>query len=121
MIGYDVEQEERDFEKEGITGTVSRYSTCNLVYPCFIVRPPFEKYKINVLKAMFQGLDAGSDEDLSLSVALYFEEGGKIASLGKIYQRQVNSFLKLFENNDIIGFYSDGKELKGDYLYALGG
>lgn len=121
MVGYDVEVEKRDFEQEGITGTVSRYSTCNLSYPCFIVRPPFEKYKINVLRAMFQRNTDYNEDEGSLAISLYFEQGGQLASMGKIFPRQVNSFLKLFEKNDVTGYYTDGKELTGKYLYVLGG
>lgn len=121
MIGYEVEQEKRTFEQEGITGTVSRYSTCNLSYPCFIVKPPFEKYKISVLRAMFQRSGDYNEDENDLSVSLYFEQGGQLAGMGKIFPRQVNSFLKLFEKNEVIGFYTDGTELTGDYLYVLWG
>lgn len=119
-IGYDVEENNRDFEKAGLTGTVTRYTKSNLVYPCYIVEAPFEKYKLQVLKSMFQNIDTYSEEDSHLAIQLYFEEGGKKVGLGKIYPRQVKSFLQLFSSNKIIGYYDEKTKLEGDHLYVLG-
>lgn len=121
-LGYDVNEDTRTFEKEGITGTVTRYSKGVLEYPCYIVKPPFAMYKIKVLQTMFQKVSTYNEDDSLSLINLYFEDNsGRLASLGKIYPRQVNSFLKLFEGNEITGYYTDGSELKGDYLYVLGG
>lgn len=114
-LGYDVEVKERDFSSEGV---VSRYTKSKLEYPCYIVKAPFEAYKITVLKAMFKNADSICEDN---AINLYFEKDSVIASLGKIYPRQVNSFLKLFSSNDITGFFDNGEELHGDYLYVLGG
>lgn len=121
-LGYEVNEEKRDFNQRGITGTVTRYATGSLEYPCYIVKPPFAKYKIRVLQTMFQKSETYNEAEANLAIHLYFEDGnGKLAGLGSIFPRQVNSFLKLFSDNEVVGFYSDGTELSGDYLYVLGG
>lgn len=121
MVGYDVESEQRDFNKEGITGTVSRYANGVLDYPCYIVNPPFEAYKIKVLQTMYLKSGSLSNEDADLGISIYFKQGDRLAGLGKIYPRQVSAFLKLFEKNNVVGYYDDSTELVGDYLYVLGG
>jgi len=121
-LGYEVEEEKRSFEQKGITGSVTRYVSGSLDFPCFIVKAPFEQYKIRVLSTMFQKVDSYSEYESNLAINLYFEStDGRLAGLGKIYPRQVNSFLKLFSTNKVSGFYEDGTELQGDYLYVLGG
>ena len=118
-IGYDIEDSNRSFEKKGLTGTVTRYTTDDLKFPCYIVSAPFEKYKLKVLKSMYQKVESYDEEESRL--AIYFEEGGKRVGLGKIYPRQVKSFLQLFSTNKIVGFYDKDTVLENDYLYVLGG
>lgn len=121
MIGYDVESEERSFEQEGITGTVTRYARGVLTYPCYIVYPPFETYKLRVLQTMYLRSDSLNNDDADLGISVYFKQGERLAGLGKIYPRQVSAFLKLFEKNRVVGYYDENTELTGDYLYVLGG
>ena len=120
-IGYDIEDSNRSFEKKGLTGTVTRYTTDDLKFPCYIVSAPFEKYKLKVLKSMYQKVESYDEEESRLAIYLYFEEGGKRVGLGKIYPRQVKSFLQLFSTNKIVGFYDKDTVLENDYLYVLGG
>lgn len=119
-LGYEVEDKPRSFDSDGITGTVSRYTKSKLEFPCFIVKAPFEEYKITVLRTMFQKSDSYDEEESKLAINLYFEQDGVRAGFGKIFPRQVNSFLKLFGGNDITGYYDDGRELRGEHLYVLG-
>lgn len=121
MIGYEVEQEQRTFETDGLTGNVSRYAQESLSYPCYIVKSPFELYKVNVLRSMYSTGKSVGGIDANSGIHIYFEQNEKMAGFGKIYPRQVNAFLRLFEKNEIVGFYDDGTQLEGDYLYVLGG
>lgn len=121
MIGYDVETEERNFIQEGITGTVSRFAKGTVSYPCYIVNPPFEAYKIKVLRTMYLRSDSLNEDDADLGISIYLKQGEKLVGLGKIYPRQVSAFLKLFASNKITGYYDENTELTGDYLYVLGG
>lgn len=117
MIGYDIEEYDRNYDKQGITGEVTRYSTGSMQYPCYIVHAPFERYKVTVLKTMFN--QSGELEEGT--IGLYFSNGGNLIEMGKLLPRQVNAFLKLFSDNKVECFYDKDKELKGDLLYTLGG
>lgn len=120
-VGYDLDEDDRSFEQSGLTGTVTRYTESSMVYPCYIVKAPFETYKLKVLQSMFHKVSFDSEEDGDLAIQLYFESGEQIVGLGKIFPRQVKSFLRLFEGSDIKGYYDENTMLEGDYLYVLGG
>lgn len=120
-LGYEVYDDNRDFEKAGLTGSVKRYTTESMEYPCFIITLSnnIPKYKIDILKRMFS-MNINFKEDLiNLSIGIYFDSDGKLIKFGKIFPAQVKSFLKLFETEQIIGYYSRDKVLEGDYLYVL--
>lgn len=121
MVGYDVAEDSRSFEKKGLTGTVMRYTTDDLKFPCYIVSAPFEKYKLKVLQSMFQKVESYDEEESKLEIHLYFEDEKSCVGFGKIYPRQVKSFLQLFSTNKIVGYYDKDKKLEGDYLFVLGG
>lgn len=123
-LGYEVFEEERDFTQSGITGEVKRYTTTSMAFPCYIIHSDedhtIKKFKINVLRKMFStgvGVDADSGEDLGIHI--YFSQGGQTARLGKIYPKQVKSFLQLFSGDVVSGYLDGGTELKGDLLYVL--
>lgn len=115
-LGYDVHEDDRSFEQEGITGTVTRYATSSLEFPCYIVSAPFEKYKIQVLRTMIENHSSSADSE---PINLYFREEGSTVGLGKIMPTQVKAFLKLFESNKIEGYLDKDSKLEGDYLYTL--
>ncbi len=119
-LGYEVYEDTRDFTHEGLTGEVSRYVTDSMQFPCFIIvateEHPVERYKIDVLRNMLGCIGEKSDE-----VALYFKQGDQMAQIGRIFSGQVNSFLRLFDGNELKAFYSRGKELEGSYMYVLAG
>lgn len=112
MLGYDTE--EREYTEGDMD--VSKYAKGAFEYPCFVVSPPFEGYKVTVLQQMIKHAtpSAGGKE-----VNLYFQADGKTVGLGKLFPSQVSSFLKLFDGNKIKGYYEDGTELEGDMLYVL--
>lgn len=119
-LGYDTfEDENRSFEKKGITGQVQRYTRGSMTYPCYIVRSepdkPVGKHQIAVLKNMF-GIAVDKDDDV---IYVYFSQGGKLARIGKIQSYQVKAFMRLFNNNYVDCFLDADTELTGDYRYAL--
>lgn len=122
-LGYDTFEENRSFEKQGITGQVQRYSREAMNYPCYIIRSEDDNkvgmHQITVLKNMFDTVvayDKNSEDD---SIYIYFSQMGKVVRIGKIYPRQVKAFLKLFDGNYVDCFLSKDKELVGDYQYVL--
>jgi hypothetical protein len=123
-LGFDVYEDNRDFSKEGITGTVKRHSIENASYPNIIVEVddehPVESYKFQVLKSM---LNTSSVFDNSVdgnnAIALYFKQSEKVAKIGQIFPQQVKAFLRLFESNNLSGYYSETEKIDGMYLYVL--
>lgn len=122
-VGYATYEDNRDFEVNGLTGNVKRYSIEKMSFPCFVLcsceENPIEMYKINVLKNMFSVIKSYDEEESKLGINLYFSSDGKVVGLGKIYPKQVKSFLKLFADNIIEGFYDEKTKLQNEYLYVL--
>ena len=122
-LGYDVYEDNREFEQKGLTGEVKRYTTGKLDYPCYIIYSEddnqVEMYKIQVLRQMFSTSKTYVESDAKSMINLYFSQGSKMAKLGIIQPKQVKSFLKLFESNIVEGYYDADTVLKDDYLYVL--
>lgn len=122
-LGYEVYEDNRNFEQDGLTGDVKRYVTEKMEFPCYIiVATPdniVENYKISVLTRMFANIKTYNEDDANSSISLYFNQGDKTVKLGKIFPKQVKSFLKLFEGNIVDGFYDKDTKLTDDYLYVL--
>lgn len=120
-LGFNTYADGRSFEKEGITGEVKRFSKEVMEYPNLILLSSEDKkiplYKLKVLPNMFAAQSLVTDK--AGSIAIYYSEGDKTIRLGKIFPRQVKAFLKLFEDNDVIGMLNSEKELIGDYMYIL--
>lgn len=122
-LGYEVHEDSRKFEQEGLTGDVKRYATQNMSFPCFVIvsdsEHTVETFKIKVLRNMFAAVKAYNEEEAKLAISLYFNQNDKTVRLGQIYPKQVKSFLKLFSENIIEGYLTEGEKLIGDYLYVL--
>lgn len=119
MLGYEVEEDQREFESERVT----RYSTSKMQFPCFIVmvteEHPLKQYALDVLKKMFVKSDV-YDEELSNSlIHLYFSQAGKTVQFGVVQSSQVKTFLRLFEFNEVQGYLDKDTPLSGDKLYVL--
>ena len=121
-LGYDVYEDKRTFEQEGLTGTVRRYTTEGMQFPCIIIlhseTKPIEKYKLDALKQMFK-LTQAFDEEAVAGVTIYYSQGNKTVRLGQVTSRQVKAFLNLFANNDLVGYYDADNCLEGDMIYVL--
>ena len=117
MIGYDVEEETRTFEKEGFTGEVKRYSESNLQYPCLIIEPPIPAFKLDVLQSLMNG-EKDISEDACLT-HLYMDINGTLLDNGIMSQTQVRAILDLFDGNKIVGFVDSNTKVEGDLIYAF--
>lgn len=122
-LGYETYEDNRDFEQKGLTGNVARYSTENMSFPCYIICATSDNkvdmYKIQVLKKMFIN-SSNFDEEVMLSaINVYYNQDNQTIRLGKIFPKQVKSFLKLFEGNIIEGYYDKDNKLEEEYLYVL--
>ena len=124
-LGYDTYEDNREFEQDGLTGTVRKYVTENMQYPCYIVEMTddhiIEKYKIGVLQKMFKTVDTYDEEEAKLVISVYISGSGKLLRLGQITPKQVKPFLRLFDKDMdyIYGYFDSDTELTKDYLYVL--
>ena len=124
-LGYEVYEDDRDFEKEGITGEVSKYSLTNLQYPCLMAISvkdnELPRYRVEVLHHMIQSIHTDNfDADLLDSrIHIYIAIEDKIYKLGQLFPKQVKSFLSLFDGFLVRGYLDKDTELEGMYLYTL--
>ena len=124
-LGYDTYEDNRDFQQDGLTGTVRKYITEDMQFPCYIVEMTaehsIEKYKIEVLQKMFKTVDTYDEEEAKLVISVYISSGDRTLRLGQITPKQVKPFLRLFEKDteQIHGFFDKDTELTDDYLYVL--
>lgn len=122
-LGYDLYEDNRDFQQKGLTGEVKRYTTAKMEFPCYVVcsteTNQVEMYKIQVLKQMFATSKIYNESEANSMIHLYFSQGNQVAKLGIIQPKQVKSFLKLFESNQVDGYFEDGILLQGEHLYVL--
>lgn len=122
-LGYDVYDDNRDFEQSGLTGEVRRYTTSKMSFPCFVIvtteDKPVQMYKISVLQKMFATSQDYDADNADMSVNVYFAEGEQVAHLGRILANQVKPFLRLFEENNVVGYLDKDTPLVDDYRYVL--
>ena len=124
-LGYETYEDNRDFEQEGLTGTVRKYITEDMQYPCYIVEMTeehiIEKYKLSVLQKMFKTVDTYDEDEAKLVISVYINGEGRLIRFGQITPKQVKPFLRLFDKDiDYIRGYFDAEtELTKDYLYVL--
>ena len=122
-LGYDVYEDKRDFQQDGLTGEVKRFVTESMQFPCFIIvsepEHPVEVVRLTVLRNMSAIVDKYNEEEANSMISVYFTMQGKTAYIGKILPRQVKSFLSLFSNNRVDGYYDKDTILDGDMRYTL--
>lgn len=113
----------RSFDVDGITGSVSKYIKEDVSYPYFVLEAteecPVPLNRLQVLPNLFGTTQIVSGISTATPVTIYYKAEGKVIKLGKLAARQVKSFLRLFEGNIIRGMYDASTPLEGDMLYVL--
>lgn len=121
-LGYDVEEVKQNFDVDGLTGSVNRYVTEDMKFPCYIIEINSEskllEYQVRVLRRMmnFNAEDSSVDADL---ISIYVKDEKSTVTLGKLMPRQVVAFLRLLKGCKVIGFLNKDKMLEGDLLLSL--
>ena len=127
-IGYEVAEDTRSFEKEGLTGQVSRFSAQSIQYPCYVIKStpenPVPEYKAEALKGMLNQTvvnngDGQFDANAVHNIMIYMDFENNRFGLGSITPSQVKSFLTSFEDNEVIGYFDEKTELTGINLFVL--
>ena len=122
-LGYNTFEDKRDFVQDGLTGTVKRYSTEKMSFPCFVLvhtdEKPIKLSSIQILKQMSLSIKQYDEEQAFQAINVYYNKDDQTVSICKIFPQQVKSFLKLFENCQVDGYFDDSTYLTGQYLYVL--
>lgn len=120
---YEVYEDKRSFEQEGLTGTVKRYITEKMEFPCFVLASDenhkVESYKILTLKTMCSLSNKLDKNNTETGINLYYNEGEKTVRFGRIMSKQVKPFLQLFNENQVLCFLNKDTELVDQYMYIL--
>ena len=123
QLGYEVYSDERDFQQEGLTGNVKKYAIDKMSFPCFILvadsEHPVPMYKIKVLKQMSGSVEIYNESEADMAIDVYFNQDSKTISICKIFPKQVKSFLKLFDKEQVDGYLNRDTKLEGNHLYVL--
>ena len=100
---------------KGLTDEVTEFTYTDLSYPCLVFCEGFQlaSHKWRVLSNMVKS--EAPDKDISL----YFMENGDMLRIGSISGRQVDAVLDLIDTANVVGYMSEGVELRGDLLYTL--
>lgn len=114
FYGEDADETKRK-EIKGITDKVSDFTLTGMSYPCIVFNPDFKcpKHKLKVVSNMVKSKSEDKD------IAIYFINKGDLYKIGSIDGLQVNAFLEIIGEENLTGFYEDGKKLVGDKLFTL--
>ena len=126
-MSFDVLDDKREFVKAGLTGTVTKYTSVDMEYPCLRVVLSQElglpKHKLRGLKNMFVNttVDGVSKiSDITPTITVYIQSTQGFVKAGRIVSTQVKSVLKMFEDCGVIdGCLKNGRVLNGKYLLTL--
>lgn len=120
----EVQEIARNFEVEGISNHITRTSISEMKYPSIIIvakdKNP-KRYKIQVLNSMkiqdSNVLYSGCDTTITVYIRLV---GSDNFEVGKVYQTQLRSLIKMFEDEcDLEGYMSNKKKITGKYVYSM--
>lgn len=117
-LGYDVFEDDRDFEQEGITGEVKKFTKGKMKYPCLILTETEDNrlnyFSLQTAKEMFTKKDAIYNEDYADSIIFVYIRllDGHLISFNSIDSQKVNAFCNLFNGHKITGkMYDENNEI----------
>jgi len=107
--------EEPEKPKE-VVNTVERYSSTELVYPCFVLdgSEVFPKHIISGLTKMIESSLTVED-----TIKVYVSIDGNLSSIGGVSSLQVKAIIDLLGREKITAYYEKGYVLNGDLIYTL--
>lgn len=107
--------EEPEQPKE-VVNTVERYSSTELVYPCFVLdgSEVFPKHIISGLTKMIE-----SSLTIEDTIKVYVSIDSNLSSIGGVSSLQVKAIIDLLGREKITAYYEKGYVLNGDLIYTL--
>ena len=130
-LGYEIEEVERDYEIDGLTGSVvSQYAIEDMAYPCFILdieSSDIRAYQATVLQNLVNDIAnkdkvqeiANIEEETINNISVYFKDSNDICKVATLTPQLVKAFLSLFKGSNITGYLDKNTPLKDDNLYVL--
>lgn len=116
-LGYEVFEDERDFQQEGITGHVSRFTKGDLQYPCLIITETEAKRlnlsTLEIAKNMFTIKDSTYDESFKDRLIYIYIRllDNHLVSFNSVDSTKIGAFMDLFEGFDLSGWIYSNNEL----------
>ena len=128
-LGYDVFEDNRDIQQEGITGEVKKFAKGEMQYPCIILTETEDNrlnlFSLQTAKEMFTKPEAIYDESYVDRIVFVYIRllDGHLISFNSIDSSKVNAFCNLFKGHKITGkMYDENNELidlDGDMVSVL--
>lgn len=121
LINSEVATAEKIYEgySETIEGEmeerVSRYAKAGLSFPCLVIKQGFNAQKHRWM--LISNIVKSSKKS---DVGLYLDQGDKKMKLGTVGGSQVRTLIEILGEDNLSGYYDDGRELVGSKLFVLG-
>lgn len=94
---------------------VSRYAKAGLNFPCLVIKKGFNAQKHRWI--LISNIVKSSKKS---DVGLYLDNGDKKMKLGTVGGSQVRTLIEILGEDNLSGYYDDGRELVGSKLFVLG-
>lgn len=95
--------------------SVSRYVKADLNFPCLVIKQGFNAQKHRWM--LISNIVKSSKKS---DVGLYLDNGDKKMKLGTVGGSQVRTLIEILGEDNLSGYYDDGRELVGSKLFVLG-
>lgn len=95
--------------------SVSRYVKADLNFPCLVIKQGFNAQKHRWM--LISNIVKSSKKS---DVGLYLDNGDKKMKLGTVGGSQVRALIEILGEDNLSGYYDDGRELVGSKLFVLG-
>lgn len=95
--------------------SVSRYAKAGLNFPCLVIKKGFNAQKHRWI--LISNIVKSSKKS---DVGLYLDQGDKKMKLGTVGGSQVRTLIEILGEDNLSGYYDDGRELVGSKLFVLG-
>lgn len=121
LINSEVDTAEKIYEgyseatKGEMEESVSRYAKAGLNFPCLVIKQGFNAQKHRWM--LISNIVKSSKKS---DVGLYLDNGDKKKKLGTVGGSQVRTLIEILGEDNLSGYYDDGRELVGSKLFVLG-
>lgn len=95
--------------------SVSKYAKAGLNFPCLVIKKGFNAQKHRWM--LISNIVKSSKKS---DVGLYLDQGDKKMKLGTVGGSQVRTLIEILGEDNLSGYYDDGRELTGSKLFVLG-